>query len=235
MANASLGQRLYVRTIAAIFGAYFRVYHRLKFEGLEHIQTRGPLLIILNHISNLEPFALGVALVEHGIVPGVDMWTVSKKELFKRSWLARLLGSVGMFPIDRENINMSAMRMMVRVLSDGKILALAPEGTRSPTGKLQLFQPVIAKIAVTRRVPMLPVGVIGADKALSTKSKIPRPVPITLRFGPVFELREFYDAPLTDETVERAAWEMRAHIATLLPEWMREVPPYSGRVGARKV
>ncbi|MBI5653154.1 MAG: 1-acyl-sn-glycerol-3-phosphate acyltransferase [Chloroflexi bacterium] len=235
MSNASLRQRLYVKMIAAIFGAYFRMYHRLKFEGLEYVPTRGPLLIALNHTSNLEPFALGVALVERGIVPGVDMWTVSKKELFKRSWLARLLGSVGMFPIDRENINMSAMRMMVRVLTDGKILALAPEGTRSPTGKLQLFQPVIAKIVITRRVPILPVGVEGADKALSTQSKIPRPVPITLRFGPVFELREFYDAPLTDEMVERAAWAMREHVAALLPERMRELPPYSGRVGARKV
>ncbi|MGE5265118.1 MAG: hypothetical protein ACM3S0_17190, partial [Acidobacteriota bacterium] len=86
------------------------------------------------------------------------------------------------------------------------------------------FQPVLAKIAVTRRIPILPVGAFGAEQAMPVGSLFPRPVPIVLRFGPIFELSEFYDRPLTEEQVAQAACVMRAHVAELLPEWMRELP-----------
>jgi 1-acyl-sn-glycerol-3-phosphate acyltransferase len=140
-----------------------------------------------------------------------------------------------MFPIDRERFDMVAMRTLLNVLRDNKMIAIAPEGTRSPTGKLQAFQPVVAKIAITRRVPILPAAAIGSEQALPVGAKFPHPKPITIRFGPIFELSEFYNIELTDEIADRASWVMRAHVAELLPEWMREVPPPSGRIGERKI
>ena len=234
MQNIPLRRRIYVGFIVGCLSFYYRLYHRLQIEGSEHIPDHGPLFITINHISYLEPFALGVGLIEHGVMPGDHFWTVSKKELFAWPPLARFLSSINMFPIDRERTDMGAMRRILNVLREGKMIALAPEGTRSPSGRLQAFQPVIAKIAISRRIPILPVGAMGTEKALPVGAKFPYPVPITIRFGPVYELSEYYDVTLTDELADRASWEMRSHIAELLPEWMRELPPASGRVGARK-
>ncbi len=224
----------YLRCVTFCFAVYFRLYHRLRIEGAEHIPAQGPLFILINHVSLLEPFALGVALVDHDVLPGIQVWTVAKKELFKFAPLAGFFKSIGFFPIDRERSDMSAMRTMMTGLKQNKMIALAPEGTRSPTGQLQAFQPVVAKIAIARRVPILPVGAFGVEKALPVGTRIPRAYPITIRFGPVFELSEFYDVNMTDEQIDRASWAMRAHVAELLPEWMRTVPPPSQRVGARK-
>jgi len=234
MPSISLRQRIYIQSVAGLFGVYFGIYHRLKIEGIENIPRQGPLFILINHISLLEPFALGVGLVRGGLVPSANVMTVAKQELFRFPPFAWFLKSIGMFPIDRTGTDMAAMRTMLTVLRENKMIALAPEGTRSPTGRLQALQPVVAKIAISRRVPILPVGAFGAEKAMPIGSKLPRPHPIALRFGPVFELTEFYDQPLTDQAVDRASWVLRDHIARLLPEWMRELPPPSQRVGARK-
>jgi 1-acyl-sn-glycerol-3-phosphate acyltransferase len=234
MPQASMSRRFYLQFVTFWFATYFRFYHRLKIEGVEHIPAQGPLFILINHVSLLEPFALGVGVVNQGILPGVDVFTVAKKELFAFAPVAGFLSSIGFFPIDRERTDMGAMRTMLTVLKQNKMIAMAPEGTRSPTGQLQLFQPVVAKIAISRRVPILPVGAFGMEKALPVGAKMPRRVPITLRFGPVFELSEFYKVEMTDELADRASWVMRAHIAELLPEWMRAVPPPTQRVGARK-
>lgn len=191
-------------------------------------------MVIINHVSLLEPFALGLPLIDAGILPSINIWTVAKKELFKHRPIAWFLSSIGLFPIDRDQTDMAAMRTILDVFRKNGMLAVAPEGTRSPTGQLQEFQGVLAKIAVSRRIPILPCGARGSEKALPVGSRIPRPVPITLRFGPVFELSEFYGKHLSDEDVERAAWVMREHVAELLPEWMRELPHPSGRKGAVK-
>lgn len=227
-------RRIYLRFVTFCFTAYFRIFHRLRIEGAENIPQKGPLFVLINHVSLLEPFALGIGLMSRGIFPGVDVYTVAKKELFHTAPIAGFLRSIGMFPIDRERTDLAAMRTMLTYLKEGKMIAMAPEGTRSPTGQLQSFQPVVAKIAVSRHIPILPVGASGAEQALPVGAKIPRAHPITVRFGPVFELSEFYNTELTDERADQASWVMRAHVAALLPEWMREPPLPLDRVGARK-
>lgn len=224
------------RTLYVIFKAYLTLYHRLECEGVEHVPRHGPLLIAPNHLSFLDPFIVGVALVHQRLAPGRDFGVAGKEEVFRNPILARIAGGMGMFPLRRERLDMTAMRTMLNILNEGKMLGLAPEGTRSPTGHLQLFQPVVAKMVISRRTPVLPVGVIGSDRALPIGAWLPHPVRITLRFGPVFELREYYQCRLTHEILDRAAAEMRTHVASLLPGWMRQPPLETAphRFGARQ-
>lgn len=221
----SPAHRLWTGFIGALLDAYFTLYHRWRIEGLEHVPTHGPALLIVNHVSMLEPVAVFPLSRRLGLVPGETIFMVGKRELFENPLLARLCRSLGMFPLDRERIDPAAMRSMLAIIKAGHMIAIAPEGTRSATGRLQAFQPVLAKLAIARRLPILPVGVIGAEKAMPIGAKVPRPRSFVMRAGPLFELAEFYDKELGDADFARAAGVMRAHVAELLPEWMRELPP----------
>jgi 1-acyl-sn-glycerol-3-phosphate acyltransferase len=214
-----------LRFFVGIASLYFRLYHHWRVQGRERIPVKGPLIIIVNHLSAMDVPAVGVVMVEQGIRPGIDAFTVSKAEAWEKPLLPHLLWRLGMFPLQREMADMHAMRNVLTVLRAGRILGIAPEGTRSATGQLQLFQPTVAKIAVSRRVPLLPVGVWGTREAMPIGKKFPRPAQININIGTVFELSEFYGRELTEELQEDAAWEMRRHLAGLLPEWMRELPP----------
>jgi 1-acyl-sn-glycerol-3-phosphate acyltransferase len=221
----SPAHRLWTGFIGALLDAYFTLYHRWRIEGLEHVPAHGPALLIVNHVSTLEPVAVFPLSRRLGFVPGETIFMVGKRELFENPWLARLCRSLGMFPLDRERTDPAAMRAILAIIKAGHMIAIAPEGTRSVTGRLQAFQPVLAKLAIARRLPILPVGVIGAEKAMPVGAKFPKPLPIVMRAGPLFELSEFYDRSLSDADIVRAAAVMRAHVAELLPEWMRELPP----------
>jgi 1-acyl-sn-glycerol-3-phosphate acyltransferase len=69
---------MYIKFVKSIVGVYFHLYHHLRIEGAEYIPEHGPLFATINHVSLLEPFALGIAMVERGIYPSIDIWTVAK-------------------------------------------------------------------------------------------------------------------------------------------------------------
>jgi 1-acyl-sn-glycerol-3-phosphate acyltransferase len=223
--SISPGRRLWLQLVAFLVGAYFAIYHRWRVEGRANVRGPLPYMIITNHTSALEWFASLSLAIRWGLSPGVNEFTPSKRELLAVPILGAFFRSLGMIPLDRGNFDLAGARSMLRVLKDGHVLLLAPEGTRSPTGQLQAFQPVIAKLVVSQRVRVIPVGVIGAEKALPFGKRLPRPTRITIRVGPPFELSEYYGREMSPEQVTEAACVMRAHVAELLPEWMRVPPP----------
>ena len=219
------GHRRFVNTGAAIFNWVFRTFFRLKVIGLEHVPATGPLILTINHLSVMDVPTLGATLIKRGWQPGVNMFTISKQELFEKPILPRLMALLGMFPVYRNQVDLNAMRTILSIFKRGALLGIAPEGARSTTGNLQLFQPGVAKIAIQKKIPILPVGLVGMEQVLPIGAKLPHFVPIEIHFGPMYELAEYYNQELTPQVLERAAWDMRAHVADLLPEWMRELPP----------
>lgn len=217
--------RFFIRVCGLLGSILFGVFFRWQVEGLENIPAKGPLLLTLNHLSVVDVLATGTALINQGWQPGVNMFTVAKQELLAKPLIPRFMAILGMFPIYRNQVDLNAMRTMLTILRRGALLGIAPEGARSPTGHLQLFQPGVAKLAIQRHIPIIPVGLIGMERVLPIGARLPRFIPITIRFGRVFELAEYYQQELTQEVLERAAWDMRQHVAELLPEWMRELPP----------
>ncbi|MCC7165823.1 MAG: 1-acyl-sn-glycerol-3-phosphate acyltransferase [Anaerolineae bacterium] len=205
------------------------IYH-WKVIGLGNIPSKGPAIATINHLSAFDLPTLGTVMVNAGWTPGINMFTISKQELFEKPLLPHLLARMGMFPVNRNQSDVNAMRIMLSIFKRGAMLGIAPEGTRSPTGHLQLFQPGLAKLAIQKHIPILPIGLVGMEKVMPIGSKLPHIVPIEVHFGPVYELSDYYDKTLTPETLERAAWDMRARVAELLPEWMRELPPSDAEV-----
>ncbi len=222
--------RRFINTAARFFRWLFSTFFAWKIVGQEFIPKTGPLIVTINHLSAFDLPTLGSVMVDAGWQPGVHMFTISKQELFEKPLLPKLMAQLGMFPVYRNQSDVIAMRTILAIFKRGGILGIAPEGTRSPTGHLQLFQPGVAKIAIQKRVPILPVGLVGMEKVMPIGSKFPRRVPIEIHFGPVYELSEYYGTELTPQILERAAWDMRARVAELLPEWMRELPPKDAEI-----
>ena len=219
-----------MRAISTFIMTVGRWYFPLRVNGMENIPTVGPLLVTGNHLSVMDIPPMGAILVQRGWHPGVNMFTIAKQELFHTRFLMWLAPRVGMFPVYRNQVDLNAMRVMLTILKRGYLLGIAPEGTRSPTGHLQLFQPGVAKLAIQRRVLILPVGLAGMEKVMPIGSKFPRRVPLSVTVGKPYELTEYYNRELTPEVLEQAAWDMRAQVAALIPEWMRELPPEDAEV-----
>ncbi|HEY1293099.1 MAG TPA: lysophospholipid acyltransferase family protein [Chloroflexota bacterium] len=196
------------RAIKAVLSLYMLPYHHLELLGAENIPPRGPTLIVLNHASVLDVPALMV------LDPFPDTSTVVKIEMFNMPVIGWFLRQWGAIPVEREGRDSASIRRMLGVLRAGGALAVAAEGTRTRSGHLEAINPVLARIAASADVPILPVGIGGSYAAMPPGARFPRPEKITVRVGPLFRLKHGMGAP---ETAHR----IQAEIAKQLPAEMQ--------------
>jgi 1-acyl-sn-glycerol-3-phosphate acyltransferase len=194
--------------IKTLLGAYMHRYHGLTLEGAEHVPQHGPLLVLLNHASLLDVPALMV------VDPYPDTVTVVKASLFKIPLVPWFLRQWNAIPVERQGRDSSSVRAMLGVLRSGGILTIAAEGRRTRSGRLEPINPVLARIALSADVPILPVGIRGSYQALPPGALLPRPRKIAVRAGPPFRLDRSMD-------VATAADRIRREIAALLPADMQ--------------
>jgi len=190
--------------VRAILGVYMRLYHRLELQGAENLPTSGPALVVINHASLLDVPALMV------LDPYPDTATIAKASLFKVPVVSWLLRQWGAIPVERQGRDSTGVRALISVLRNGQVLAVAAEGRRTRTGRLDPINPVLAKIAAAAGVPVVPVGMAGSYRALPPGAFLPRPVKLVVRVGQAFRFERGTDG-------EQAARRIRQEIAALLP------------------
>jgi 1-acyl-sn-glycerol-3-phosphate acyltransferase len=198
------------RLVKAFFGPYMRLYHGLEIEGAEHVPPHGPAIVVVNHASLLDVPALMV------LDPFPNTATIVKASLFKVPLISWFLRQWGAIPVERQGRDSTGVRNMLAVLRAGGIMAVAAEGRRTRSGRLEPINPVLARIAAGADVPILPIGIRGSFKALPPGALLPRPRKIVVRVGPAFRLERGTHA---GEAAER----IRREIAALLPPDMQPV------------
>lgn len=139
-----------------LFSCFFKLAYRWQIFGLENIPPSGPFIICSNHISWFDP-----PLVACSIPPGLPVHFMAKQELFSNFLFGAILRGMGAFPINRNGVDYAAIRTSFKLLAEGKVICLFPEGTRSKNGLPQPAQPGAAMIAARSQVPVLPVAVTG--------------------------------------------------------------------------
>jgi 1-acyl-sn-glycerol-3-phosphate acyltransferase len=193
-----------------VFSALIKLLSRPKIEGLENLPASGAFLIAGNHMSMVD-IPLGFTYLGDQNIRG---WVASKWS--SHPLLAPIVYIGGGVFIRRGEVDRSSLQAAIEWLKSGKPFALSPEGTRSRNGTLQRAKTGAAYLAAVTDVVVVPMGIIGTDRAFRTLFlKLRRPK-ITLRLGKPFKL------PPLDENHRSASLrentdEIMCRIAMLLP------------------
>jgi 1-acyl-sn-glycerol-3-phosphate acyltransferase len=203
-----------------IFG---RGLSRISVEGaLDEIPREGPVIIAANHASNFDAVVLGSWLIPK---IGRRFQWLGKKELFAWPIVGWLADHGGVHPVDRGGADVEAYRLAKRILDEGHVLFVFPEGTRSPDGSLQEGRDGVASLALRTGAPIVPVGIAGSDRVWPRGQKLPRPGGrVTVRIGSPFRLADELPAEVDKQAAKSHATTLiMRRIAALLPERQRGV------------
>jgi 1-acyl-sn-glycerol-3-phosphate acyltransferase len=195
------------RVMRVFFFLVFHLIWPMKVRGRENVPRTGAAIIVCNHLSLADPFAVGYAANRL-------VCFMAKEELFRNPVMGFLIRQVGAFPVDRKKQDTSAMRTALTVLEEGKLLGMFPEGTRSTTGQMQEFRTGALRLAARTRNLVIPCALIHTDRAMPP-GKLFRPARIGVSFGEPIEFKELYDRNDKGEPMERALATLREKIHAL--------------------
>src|SRR5918995_5387481 len=150
-----------------------RLLARPTIEGLHHIPAHGGAILAGNHLAVADSFLVPLLLPRR-------VTYLAKREYFTQpgllGWLKKMFFTgVGQVPVDRTSGSgaQAALETGVRLLHEGKLLGIYPEGTRSPDGKLYRGKTGVARMALEADVPVLPVAMIDTEKIQPPGRKMP--------------------------------------------------------------
>ena len=123
----------------------------VRYHHLENFSLEAPYILIANHKSGMDPLILARPCKQY------EIRFVGKKELTKSKFVARVLDGLHMITVDRHNTDLSAMRLCLRVLREGHVLGIFPEGTRHLPDLMSQVETGTAVLALRAKVPLLPV------------------------------------------------------------------------------
>jgi len=198
-----------------LFRVYFRLYHRGRIYNRERLPDQGAFILAGNHVSFLDPPFFGLCCHR-------EAFFMARDTLFRNPLANRVLRSWNCVPINRDRGDIGAMRMVLRMLREGKAVLMFPEGTRSPDGTLQEPRAGIGMIVARANVPIVPMRIFGTNRALPRGTSLPRPAKVQVKFGQpfVYTLPVDFDQLHGDEL--KAMYldigrEIMRRIATLTP------------------
>jgi 1-acyl-sn-glycerol-3-phosphate acyltransferase len=185
-----------------LFRGIFTVFYRWQVIGSEHIPKEGPVILCANHISNWDPPLLG-----SGIERQVHF--MAKEVLFKIPVVSFFIRSFGTYPVKRGAGDRAAIRASLQMLSEGKIIGIFPEGTRSRTGELGQGMNGASMFALKSDAVVIPVAIIGPFKLFRS---------IKIVYGAPVDLSALKAEKQGSDTLKRATEQIMGHIKDLIDQ-----------------
>ncbi len=170
-----------------------RAVWRPVVEGLHHVPATGPVIVASNHLSFFDSVVIPVVVPRKVVfLAKSDYFTgTGPKGLVSRAFFEGL----GMLPVDRDDSKaaIASLQTALEVLGRGEAFGIYPEGTRSRDGRLYRGRTGVAHLALTAGCPIVPVGLTGTEKLQPVGARLPKVVPISVRFGEPVEVVGRYD------------------------------------------
>ncbi|MBI3864503.1 MAG: 1-acyl-sn-glycerol-3-phosphate acyltransferase [Planctomycetia bacterium] len=178
--TSSLGSPLHRNgvwlTLQIIIRNLFAFWLRYRARGIEHIPESGGGLILSNHQSFLDPLLIGLPL--HRPVS-----FLARDTLFPVPVIGWILRNTYVMPLSRDTGGAAGIRETIRRLDEGFLVGLFPEGTRSADGTMGRLKPGFAALVRRTELPIYPVGIAGANRALGRGSLFLKPHRVCVVFG----------------------------------------------------
>jgi 1-acyl-sn-glycerol-3-phosphate acyltransferase len=166
-----------------------KLLFRFRASGKEHLPREGGYVLSANHLSNFDPWPLGLPLF-----PRRQIRFMAKAELY-RSPLWPVLVTAGAFKVRRGEGDTEAIETAVRLARDGEVVAIFPEGTRRKKGLVKRRQARphtgAARVALEAGVPLIPAAISGTDRII-------RLGPLRIAYGAPVELDDLRGGDLRE-------------------------------------
>ncbi|MBC7373215.1 MAG: 1-acyl-sn-glycerol-3-phosphate acyltransferase, partial [Frankiales bacterium] len=167
----------------AILTPLLRMFLRPKVKGVEHLPTAGGAIMAANHTTFIDNFMIPLIMSRRVVFLAKSDYFTGRgvKGRLQRAFFS----GVGMIPIDRSGGEASegALRTGLRVLDEGGVMGLFPEGTRSPDGRLYRGRTGVARMALEAGVPVIPVGLVGMFALQPAGRLLPKFGKVEVRIG----------------------------------------------------
>ncbi|MEZ6062070.1 MAG: lysophospholipid acyltransferase family protein [Planctomycetaceae bacterium] len=197
--HAYLKRGLVWRMVHVATSLFTHSWLRLSVTGRENIDnTRGGILLF-NHQSFLDPLLAAVRLSR-------PVSYLARDSLFVIPVVGWILRNTYVTPLNRTAFRGSSIRQALERLESGFLVGVFPEGTRTPDGEVKAFRPGFLSLVRRSDVPIYPVGISGADKAMPRGAWFVRPARITIHYGAPLTAAECEQ--LRENRNEKAAAEL---------------------------
>ncbi len=157
--------------------ALARLLFRIRFVGVEHVPSAGPVVLAPNHVSFMDPVLITIPIHR-------PLHYMTLEPFFRVPFLGALIRWCRAFPVREDEADRQAVRTAIRLLRAGEALGIFPEGGRTPDGRLQPFRPGAFRLALQMEAPIVPVTIQGAFEAWPVGRRLPRPGRITVTYHP---------------------------------------------------
>jgi len=193
-------ETMFYRIIRYIAYLFFKILFRLEVKNQDYIPEEGGVIIASNHSSYLDPPLIAVSLKRRPTF-------IAKSSLHRIPLLGPMIKAYSI-SVNRDMPGPSTIKDALKVLKNGGVLVIFPEGGRSADGSLMEFKRGVGLIASLADVPVVPVYIRGAGEALPVGARFPRLKKISIIFGRPLqkrseENREVFEKRITQEIFER--------------------------------
>lgn len=156
----------------------FKIYHRAERFGFKNAPLKGPYIVIANHASFLDPWYLGVLFRARHI-----RYLITTKWYLKNKVLKFFFDLYGCVPVNPHDMDPSSIKATLRILREGGVVGIFPEGRVCFDGNMQEFNPGALYVAMRAGVPVIPVTICGSYEMLPRHKVVPKPVKLRIVVG----------------------------------------------------
>ncbi len=161
----------------------FNLLYRVEKIDLHKVPPRGSFVLCSNHISYLDPVIIGAYIPRY-------TYFMAKKELYNNKFLSSLVTFLNAFPVDRRTLSRKTISKSFKILKEGNILGVFPEGTRSTDGVLRKGKKGIGFLSAYSGSSVIPVAISGTNKIVQKPHKRIFFPKVRLIVGDVIEVKE---------------------------------------------
>lgn len=193
----------------------------------EKVPATGGMVVVLNHLSHLDPITAAHLLTDYGRLPRY----LAKAGLFDTPVVGSFMRGAGQIPVERATANAAgAYDAAVAAVRAGECVVVYPEGTitRDPHGWPMVGKSGAARIALETGCPVIPVGQWGAQEILPAYGSRPHLFPrktIRMQVGDPIDLADLLEQPITIAVIAEASRRIMDEITSLVAVIRGETAP----------